>query len=192
MDYQVLYAIGTFAVVAAIIAGVLLRSHRNGAKRQDVPSATQVSAPASTPSPKAPVDSTDFDPNATCMVPQLKLRAQSTSPQHARATGAALLHGHLVCMSGPNRGITYQVGASGIVVGRSAACDVQIDDGRVSSRHAWIGIVDGKAVVRDLNSTNGTFLNAQTSTPITESDLLSGDTIYFGGHLSEQYRFVAE
>lgn len=191
MENQLIYGVAMLAVLAGIIASVWLRKRGQTAKPQSAPAANQAPTFANAPTPKAPVEEKGFDPNATCLVPQLKLRSPSTSPHQARATGAAVLDGHLICMSGPNRGIKYPVGASGIVVGRSASCDIQIDDGRVSGRHAWIGIVDGKAVIRDLKSTNGTFLNAQTSTPITESELLAGDTIYFGGHLSEQYRFAA-
>ena len=62
----------------------------------------------------------------------------------------------------------------------------------VSGRHAWIGLVDGKITLRDLQSTNGTFLNAQLRTPVNEVKLRSGDTIFIGGHLGEQFRFEVD
>jgi pSer/pThr/pTyr-binding forkhead associated (FHA) protein len=67
-----------------------------------------------------------------------------------------------------------------------------IADPRVSYHHAWIGIVDQKAVLRDLGSTNGTFLNAQIDAPVGEVVLSPGDTIFFGGHGRDQFRFVLD
>ncbi len=73
-----------------------------------------------------------------------------------------------------------------------AFCDIVLADDRVSSRHAWIGFVDGRIVLRDLQSTNGAFLNAQTHASVSEVNLRSGDTIFFGGHQGDQFRFIAD
>jgi pSer/pThr/pTyr-binding forkhead associated (FHA) protein len=41
-----------------------------------------------------------------------------------------------------------------------------------------------------LGSTNGTFLNARIDSPVSEIALSPGDTIFFGGHGRDQFRFV--
>ena len=64
-------------------------------------------------------------------------------------------------------------------IGRLADNDVFIDDDSISSRHAEISGVEGAMVLRDLDSTNGTFLNREQITG--EHPLGEGDEIYFGG-----------
>jgi hypothetical protein len=98
----------------------------------------------------------------------------------------------LVGLSGSHKGRSYPIGAAGITVGRNASCDIVLGDARVSGRHAWIGVIEGKLLLRDLKSTNGTFLNAQTHVSVSETELRSGDTIFFGGHQGDQFRFVAD
>jgi pSer/pThr/pTyr-binding forkhead associated (FHA) protein len=60
----------------------------------------------------------------------------------------------------------FDVGQAGLSFGRAADNKVQIDDSAVSSNHAEIVIEqndDGSAmyIIRDVGSTNGTFLNEQ-------------------------------
>jgi predicted component of type VI protein secretion system len=68
-----------------------------------------------------------------------------------------------------------------VVLGRDAAADVVLDDPRVSRRHARITPSDGGAVVEDLDSRNGTFLNReQIHAPVAAKpgdDLLLGTTV---------------
>jgi len=65
-----------------------------------------------------------------------------------------------------------------LTVGRLADNDVSVDDASISSRHAEIAVVEGAVVLRDLDSTNGTFLNREQITG--ERALAEGDEIYFG------------
>ena len=65
-------------------------------------------------------------------------------------------------------------------VGRGADCQLQFDASEleVSKQHAEFRLRDGLWVVRDLNSSNGTWVNGQR---VTESDpLFSGDLVRFG------------
>jgi len=66
-----------------------------------------------------------------------------------------------------------------LTVGRLGDNDVALDEASVSSRHAEIVAQDGAVVLRDLESTNGTFLNGEQITG--EHPLHEGDEIYFGG-----------
>ncbi len=73
----------------------------------------------------------------------------------------------------------HQWSGDRLSIGRLADNDLSIDDDSISSRHAEIVGAEGAAILRDLDSTNGTFLNR---TPLTgEHPLSGGDEIYFGG-----------
>jgi S1-C subfamily serine protease len=91
--------------------------------------------------------------------------------------GGAALAG-LACVRGVLRGQHFQIGAHGIVIGREAsAAQVVIPDGRVSSKHVWIGFQDGMLMAIDQGSTNGTFVNDMDRGRITRSELRHGDTV---------------
>lgn len=130
-----------------------------------------------------------FDPSATRIYQQPLLRPRP-GVAVAHTTGAVIASGRLVCLSGCHKGMTFPVDGPGIIAGRNPSCDIVLTDSRVSSRHAWIGITNGKAMLRDLASTNGTFLNAQANSPVVEAELRSGDMVSFGGHQGEQFRFI--
>ncbi len=63
------------------------------------------------------------------------------------------------------------------VVGRSSACHFVIRNETVSRQHAEIHIKGATATVRDLESSNGTFLGGQR---ISESSLVLGQLLKFG------------
>lgn len=63
----------------------------------------------------------------------------------------------LSVISGPSRGIVYPVQKPRIVVGRGGA-DLEIDDPQVSRWHCSLEIKNEVVQLRDLESTNGTFL----------------------------------
>ncbi len=66
-------------------------------------------------------------------------------------------------------------------IGRVENNDIVIDDLRVSSRHARLMIVAGsEALIEDLGSSNGTFLNTVDSRVTRLTPLASSDTVYFG------------
>ena len=73
---------------------------------------------------------------------------------------------------------THEFVGHRLAVGRLSDNDVQLDEGSVSSRHAEIVVDEGAAVLRDLGSTNGTFLNGEQV--VGEASLREGDEIYFG------------
>jgi pSer/pThr/pTyr-binding forkhead associated (FHA) protein len=66
-----------------------------------------------------------------------------------------------------------------VVMGRSRSCELTLDVGQASRRHAAVRFEDGHFRVRDLGSTNGTFLNGELLG--TERVLRPGDRIEIGG-----------
>ncbi|MBO6577052.1 MAG: FHA domain-containing protein [Rhodothermales bacterium] len=70
--------------------------------------------------------------------------------------------------------------AGDAVLGRDPSCDVVFDpnrDSAASARHAEIRVRGGQHWIRDLGSTNGTFVNGRR---VEEKQLRSGDVIEFG------------
>jgi hypothetical protein len=66
-----------------------------------------------------------------------------------------------------------------VTLGRSAGCDLRLPAADASRRHASVTWRGDRAVLRDLGSTNGTFLNGQRVEG--EALLASGDRITIGG-----------
>ena len=63
-------------------------------------------------------------------------------------------------------------------IGRGLANDFKIADPSVSTSHCQIDVSEQGTVVRDLGSTNGTFINR---TPVKEAALQPGQTLHLGG-----------
>ncbi len=84
-----------------------------------------------------------------------------------------------VVQSGGEPGKTYDLGLNGMLsVGRQSANDIVVSDEQVSRRHAEIKGVTGGAMVTDLGSSNGTFVNgARVSSPQL---LKANDTLQVG------------
>ncbi len=65
---------------------------------------------------------------------------------------------YIVVLSGRSVGRMYRVQGGTMTIGRDPECEIHLDDEGVSRRHAAIETEDETAGVRDLNSTNGTWL----------------------------------
>ena len=63
------------------------------------------------------------------------------------------------------------------VYGRSDNADVTFANSTISARHCELTQVDGRFTLKDLNSTNGTFVNGER---ITITSLSSGDRVHLG------------
>jgi len=65
------------------------------------------------------------------------------------------------------------------VIGRSSECDVVLADPAVSRRHAEIRLANGRHLLLDLSSSNGTWLGGR---PVLQHLLEDGDSIWIGEH----------
>ena len=69
----------------------------------------------------------------------------------------------------------------GDFIGRDGgSAQIVIGDPRISKRHLWIGVKDGRVVIADQNSRNGTFVNDPKSARVTETSLNAGDVVILG------------
>lgn len=72
---------------------------------------------------------------------------------------------------------TYTIDKERVWIGRAPECDIQVEDPRVSSKHARIITILHNSFVEDMDSTNGTILNSQ---PVDKQELHDGDVISIG------------
>jgi DNA-binding NtrC family response regulator len=83
----------------------------------------------------------------------------------------------LLLITGVSVGRRYEV-VTEITIGRSPSCEIQIDDDKVSRKHARIFLKEGHARLNDLGSRNGTLLNGERVEG--EALLLPGDRVQIG------------
>src|SRR5499427_9444827 len=79
--------------------------------------------------------------------------------------------------TGPNKGKVYDIQESPLTVGREDNQVIQILDQGVSRAHAEIFRLGEMCFVRDLNSTNGTYVN---DVKVAEESLKAGDEMLIG------------
>ncbi|MGE3628852.1 MAG: response regulator [Sandaracinaceae bacterium] len=84
----------------------------------------------------------------------------------------------LVVLMGSEPGRRFGLDAEAIVIGRSEECDVQLDDTKVSRRHAQLTFSEGAWTLEDLGSRNGTLVNGET---VSRRELEMGDRIQLSG-----------
>ena len=83
----------------------------------------------------------------------------------------------LVVINGVDLGKKYPLSQDSTVVGRSSKVDIQIDEDSISRNHAVIENDGQEIFIRDLKSTNGTYVNDRQ---IGERSLRDGDQVKIG------------
>lgn len=100
-----------------------------------------------------------------------------------------LLLGKFTILNGERAGEKLGLGGSGIRIGReSAICEIVLQNPKVSRLHAEVVSIDGKVLLIDRNSSNGTYVNDQK---IDKRILMDGDIIHFGGRNAVAVAFHA-
>ncbi len=85
---------------------------------------------------------------------------------------------HILAKTGQQRGTSWEISERPLLVGRSESCDVRLVDPIVSRWHCELRFRDGQIHLRDLDSSNATFLNGQR---IDDAIAKPGDEIAVGG-----------
>jgi pSer/pThr/pTyr-binding forkhead associated (FHA) protein len=92
----------------------------------------------------------------------------------------------LIIVRGPGTGQTFTLGPDPVIVGReSQMAKFVIADPAISRRHAQISRHGDAYVIEDLNSTNGTFINAKRVVGTVQ--LTPGDLIELGTAVTLSY-----
>jgi pSer/pThr/pTyr-binding forkhead associated (FHA) protein len=110
----------------------------------------------------------DQDPTETMEIPGLLAPGE---PGPARAGGYAL-----IVASGPQRGMHWLL-SDGTEAGRHPEAEIFLDDVTVSRRHCLFALSDGALEIRDLGSTNGTYVNGVRC---EQARLRVGDQVIIG------------
>ncbi len=85
--------------------------------------------------------------------------------------------GWFVAMSGDQKGEDFRLHEGKNTVGSGADAQIALRDSTVSGQHASIRYDDGKFIMTDLDSSNGTFLNDRK---VVREELKDNDLIRFG------------
>ncbi|MGC1227498.1 MAG: sigma 54-interacting transcriptional regulator [Candidatus Sulfotelmatobacter sp.] len=83
----------------------------------------------------------------------------------------------LLVLSGPLKDSTIPLAEGEMAIGREASSGISVSDPSVSRKHFVIRVQDGRFLVRDLDSRNGTLVNGSL---VEEQWLQHGDTISAG------------
>jgi pSer/pThr/pTyr-binding forkhead associated (FHA) protein len=94
------------------------------------------------------------------------------------------MYGRLVLIVDGTAKREYVLTANTAVIGRGRECNVRLKDLAASSRHAAIISVRRDAIIEDLDSTNGTYVNGEM---INKQVLLDGDVITIGSNTMVYY-----
>ena len=104
--------------------------------------------------------------------------ARATEALPANAPVHALVREcRLVAEGGPRDGTGWALRGERTVVGAHPSCDVVLDDAALSKFHCELRVVEGRPSIRDLGSTNGSFVDRVR---VIEAPLSDGSVITIG------------
>ena len=131
--------------------------------------------PAKVPAPAAA-------PAAAAVAAGAATVAPSRKERKVAAKAAKAVPQLVVVEPAAQRGRSYPLGNEASI-GRAAGCQITVDDTYVSQIHARVFARDGKWMVEDLGSTNGTWMNRQKVAGPTV--MAQGDRVQVGNTVLE-------
>jgi serine protease Do len=189
-------------IVIAVVAFLLMR--RRGKAQSKAPAGVDISpsplggagrASAPKPEPHHPMPSPSYSappasnrPISPPLHPSMVGADMSATVDLSRTMALVtegdtgpINYGSIKFVSGLLAGQKFDVTPDGSCIGRdSSLSQIVITDPRISKRHVWIGVKDGRVIITDQNSRNGTFVNDPKSQRVTEAPLRQGDTVILG------------
>ena len=105
------------------------------------------------------------------------------SSAFSNKSGAKVSFVQIQCIQGSLHGRLWQIPGSGrLTLGRDKGCDIVIADSSsgISRNHCVIDFKNGRCIVKDLNSTNGTFVDAQRLRAGESTKLFDGQVVKLG------------
>ncbi len=116
---------------------------------------------------------------AAANVPKAPMKTQAFMIGAGGQASSMQLLGWLVPVQGTQRGELFQL-APASSIGTDPGCTVVLMDKFMSSKHAEIKAEGGVWILKDLGSTNGTYVNDKR---VDKHELVDNDFIKFGGSL---------
>lgn len=89
----------------------------------------------------------------------------------------ALVRATLTAVDGPDLGLAFPLSSRTVTVGKGRDCDVVLTDSAVSKKHMELTLVGHSVRVKDLGSTNGTWIG---KTKVIESLVPTGSVVFVG------------
>ncbi len=143
-----------------------------------VPETRQTKQIAFPPIPSDGTQESGADHDDAPAIPMELLEKKPVTEEMLSKTFVLMETPMLVVRKGKNLGQTFSLNrAFPVSIGRSRVNEIRLEDITISGQHCRIIPENGKHVLYDLNSTNGTFLNDKK---VNRSVLKEGDTIRVG------------
>lgn len=121
---------------------------------------------------------------AAANVPKAPMKTQAIAINSGGSTANPFsglqMIGWIVPLQGPQRGELFTLGSQTVVGKDPSACTLVLQDSFLSSRHAEIKIEAGSWILKDMGSTNGTYVNDKR---VDKQELVDNDFIKFGQFL---------
>lgn len=95
----------------------------------------------------------------------------------------------ITARSGASKGTSWVIAERPLVFGRDIVCDIRVSDPLVSRRHCQIWLDGDRVTLRDLGSSNATFVNGE---PVKEARLEPGDEVAVGSAIFLVARVVMD
>jgi hypothetical protein len=169
--------VGVLAVGIIIVLLVLLMKPKGKPQYQPVGQPyVQPGRPMAPPPPPPPYAPPAPKSSATMMEPPKASHKSSSETFVAEDNNEPVL-AYMIVKSGSRSGTNFSLKKSVVKLGRDPGNDIVVDDKKSSREHAKLKLEDGKFVLYDLASSNGTYVNG---TKVTNQSLMDGDEVQIG------------